>query len=160
MARKDILPEDLTAICDTREQRPVDLSPMKLLRGTLTTADYSILGLEHEIAVERKSLDDLISCIGGGRERFEKELKRLAAYPARAVVVESSWEDLNQGNWRGKITIPAAVGSVLAWMSEGIPFLFAGSHDHAGRAIARYMFVAARRRFRELQAFHEGLKVC
>ncbi len=133
---------------------------MKVIRGTLTTADYSIVGLEHEIAVERKSIDDLLGCIGGGRERFEKELKRLAAYPVRAVVVEATWDELNKGGWRSQITIPAAVGSVLAWMSEGIPFLFVGNHDHAGRAIARYMFVAARRRFRELQAFQGGLKVC
>ena len=36
-------------------------------RGGLYTGDYSIKGLERFVAIERKSLDDLMGCLGFGR---------------------------------------------------------------------------------------------
>ena len=122
----DIDPAALTAICDTREQLPLDLSPLKTIRGTLRTGDYSVQGLEQQICVERKSLSDLLGCMGGGRERFEHELQRMLAYPTRAVVVESTWGELEDGNWQSKITPASALGSVLGWIAGGVPFLFVG----------------------------------
>jgi ERCC4-type nuclease len=74
-----IQPVQLTAIQDSREQCPLDLSPMKTEVGTLTTGDYSIRGLEHVVSVERKTLPDLVACVGSSRERFDKEVKRLLA---------------------------------------------------------------------------------
>ena len=84
--------QDLTAIVDTREQTPLDLAPLKTVRGTLSTGDYSIVGLEHVVAIERKSRDDLIACVGRERERFDREVKRLLAYHVRSLVVESTWQ--------------------------------------------------------------------
>ena len=63
--------EGITAVVDTREQRPLDLTPLKSVPGTLATGDYSVRGLEHVVAIERKSLDDLLGCIGRDRARFE-----------------------------------------------------------------------------------------
>ena len=57
-----IRPENLTAIVDSREQLPLDLSPLRTIRGTLATGDYSVQGLENIVAIERKSL-------GGPRAR-------------------------------------------------------------------------------------------
>jgi len=37
-------PEAVTAIIDTREQMPLDLSPLQTVTGTLDTGDYSIVG--------------------------------------------------------------------------------------------------------------------
>jgi ERCC4-type nuclease len=110
-------------------------------------------GLEDLIAIERKSLPDLIGCIGVERERFERELKRMLAYPVRAVVVEATWADLHAGQWRSKVTPAAAMGSVLGWVAEGVPFLLVGDHAEAGRVVARMLFIAARRAWRQLQAF-------
>ena len=90
--------ERLTAIIDRREQQPLELAPLRARRGTLTTGDYSLAGLEHIVAVERKSLADLVACCGGARARFEREVQRLLAYPARALVVESSWTQLGGGD--------------------------------------------------------------
>lgn len=159
MTRKDLRVEDLTCVIDTREQAPLDLWPMQVERAGLSTGDYSLKGLEDAIAIERKSLPDLIACVGVERERFDRELKRLQAYDVRAVVVEATWAELQAGGWRSKVTPPAAVGSVLAWISEGIPFLFVGSHEEAGRAVARLLFVAARRRWRELQSLRGSLRL-
>jgi len=157
MPRRNIEVQDLTAICDSREQTPLDLAPMRTERAGLTTGDYSIRGLEDVIAIERKSLTDLVGCVGVERERFERELVRLRAYPCRAVVVEATWGELLAGGWRSKVTPASASGSVLAWISDGIPFLFVGNHEEAGRAVARLMFVAARREWRKLQALNGTL---
>ncbi len=128
-------------------------------RGTLPTADYSILGLEHHIAVERKSLPDLLGCVGQERERFEREMQRLLAYESRALVIESSWAEVERGGWRQHVTPQAALGSLLGWIACGIPVIMAGDRETAERYTARFMFIAARRRWREVSVFCDGLKL-
>lgn len=133
----DLEPSAVVAIVDTREQLPLDLSPLSTISGTLTTGDYSIRGLEQHVAIERKSLPDLIGCVGQERERFDREIVRLLAYPVRGVVVEAPWSALEAGDWRSKVTPAAATGSVLGWIAQGVPFIFAGTRDAAARAVSR-----------------------
>jgi ERCC4-type nuclease len=147
-------PEQVTAKIDTREQLPFDLAPLGIEFGALNAGDYSVCGLEHLIAIERKSLPDLICCCGTERDRFERELQRLLSYQTRCVVVEASWSDLEAGGWRSKLTPQSATGSVLSWIGQGVPFLFAGNREAAQRATARILFSSARRRWRELRSFH------
>ncbi len=64
----DLKPEHVVAVIDTREQLPLDLTPLRAVEGTLTTGDYSVVGLEHVVAIERKSLPDLLGCIGRARQ--------------------------------------------------------------------------------------------
>lgn len=145
----ELRPEQITAVVDTREQIPLDLSPLVTMRGSLATGDYSVVGLESVIAIERKSLSDLLGCVGGERERSDREVQRLLAYPVRALVVESTWADLEQGEWRSKVTPQAAIGSVLGWIAMGLPVMMATDHRRAGRYTARLLYLAARRRWRE-----------
>lgn len=148
----DLRPEDVVAVIDTREQLPLDLSPLQAVTGTLTTGDYSVRGLEHLIAIERKGRDDLLSCVGQERERFDREIQRLLAYPCRALIIESSWPELESGAWRSRVSPNAVVSSVLGWMAAGIPVALVGDHDRAGKYVAKLLFIAARRRWRELRA--------
>ncbi len=148
----ELKPESVTAVVDTREQLPLDLSPLQTVAGTLATGDYSVQGLEHVVAIERKSLPDLLGCIGRDRERFEREVQRLLAYPCRAIVVESTWPEIEAGGWRSKVTPKAAVGSVLGWIAAGVPVVMCGDHERAGRCVSRLLFTAARRRWREARA--------
>jgi len=145
----ELKPEMVTCVVDTREQCPLDLSPLMSIRGTLNTGDYSVLGLESVVSVERKSLVDLLGCVGGDRERFEKEIIRMLAYPCRALVVEATWTELEAGKWNSKITPAQALGSVLGWICNGVPVIMAGDHERAGRYVSRLLFTAARRRYRE-----------
>jgi ERCC4-type nuclease len=145
----ELRPEHVVAIIDTREQIPLDVSPLGAEAGTLTTGDYSVKGLENVVAVERKSLTDLLGCIGTERERFEREIQRMLAYPTRALIVESTWQEVEAGAWRSKVTPAAAVGSLLGWIASGVPIILAGDHDRAGRYVSRLLFTAARRRWRE-----------
>jgi ERCC4-type nuclease len=148
----ELRPEAVTAIIDTREQLPLDLSPLQSVAGTLTTGDYSVRGLETIVAVERKELGDLLGCIGQERERFDREIMRLLAYPTRALVVEATWADLEAGQWRSQVTPAAAVGSLLGWIAAGVPIIMAGDHERAGRYVGRLLYTAARRRWREARA--------
>lgn len=144
--------EDVVAIIDTREQLPLDLAPLQVEPGTLATGDYSVRGLEHVVALERKSLTDLLCCVGSERERFDREIQRMLAYPVRCLVVEATWSDLEAGEWRSHVTPAAAVGSCLGWIAAGVPIIMAGDHERAGRYASRLLFTAARRRYRELRA--------
>lgn len=130
----------MRVIVDSREQAPFAFSGpryegLTVEVGTLAVGDYSLAGLTDKVAVERKSLPDLVACLGRERERFERELQRGAALDAFAVVVEASWADLAGGQYRSKIKPHAARQSALAFAGRyRLPFLFAGS-----RAAAEYM---------------------
>ena len=87
----ELRPEQVCAIVDSREQHPLDLRPLRTVQGTLPTGDYSLKGLENIVAIERKSLGDLLCCVGSDRSRFDREIQRLLGYPTRAVVVEGFW---------------------------------------------------------------------
>lgn len=153
----ELRPEDVTAIIDTREQHPLDLEPLRTVTGTLATGDYSVAGLESIVALERKSLPDLLSCVGCERARFDREVMRLAAFPVRCLIVEATWATVEAGEWRSEVTPQAALGSLLGWVASGLPVIMAGDHHRAGRYAARILFLAARRRWREARALVEAV---
>ena len=160
---KILKPEHVVAIRDSREQLPLDLSPLKMVSGTLATGDYSVAGLEQSVSIERKSLPDFLGCVGRERERFEKEIQRLLAYETRAIVVEATWNELEAGlwlsgthyKWRSKITSSQAVGSALGWIARGVPIIMASNHERCSSFVARLLFTAARRKWDELKHFGE-----
>ena len=141
-----------TIITDSREQTPWTFESLPTEGGTLATGDYSIRGLESVITLERKSLGDFVSCCGNERERFEKEIQRLLSYPARAVVIEATWGDLERGEWRSKISAKSVVSSAVGWISAGCPVVLIGGREQAATFAKRFLFISARRRFRECRA--------
>jgi DNA excision repair protein ERCC-4 len=150
-------PSNVIAIIDSREQKPLDLEPLTTITSTLVTGDYSVRGLEHVVAIERKSLQDLVACVGSERERFDREVQRLLAYPVRILLVESSWEAIESHEpinpqWRGKVTREAVLGSLMGWQAAGLSVHMAGDHERAGRHVARMLYTVARRRYAELRA--------
>ena len=44
-------------------------------------------------AIERKSLDDFLGTISVGWDRFQRELVRMEAFPARVVIVEGNFAE-------------------------------------------------------------------
>jgi ERCC4-type nuclease len=148
---------NMVAVIDSREQRPLvlklsaDGEELKTERGSLYTADYSLKGLEKHVAIERKSLPDLLMCVGRERERFEKEIDRLLGVPVRGIVVESSWEEIEAGRYRSRVKPTAAIGSMMGWIARGIPITMAGNAERAGIFVARMLYITARRRYQELK---------
>lgn len=80
----------MTIVIDTREQAPFAFPEnIETIRSGLKTGDYA---LQHDegFAVERKSLPDFVSSIINNRDRFERELDRMAGWPAKIIMVEAS----------------------------------------------------------------------
>ena len=145
--------DSVVAQIDTREVLPLDLPGLRTERATLTTGDYSVRGLTHVIALERKSLPDLLACCGRERERFDREIQRLLAYPVRSLVVEATWPDIEAGKWRSKLTTRQVGASLISWMVRGVPVVMAGNHDRAGIIVAAMLRRAAIHRWKELRTF-------
>jgi DNA excision repair protein ERCC-4 len=149
--KKTLNPQDITCIIDTREQTPLNIEPLKSIFGTLTTADYSVVGLEHCIALERKSLPDLVMCVGRERERFDREVQRLLAYPVKGLIIEANICQIELKQYRGDVHPNAVLASVMGWMARGLPIMWVNDHATAGKMAAKFLYVAAKRYW--LQAY-------
>lgn len=147
-------------VVDSREQTPFTFAgyDCEVQAGALTVGDYSLFGLTDRVAVERKSLPDLVLCLGRERERFERELQRAAALSAFMVVVEAPWGDLAAGNYRSQLNPNSARQSVLAFTCRyRIPFMFAGTRAEAERMTFDYLrhyLRSARERLKTLLRAH------
>jgi len=127
---------DWIAIVDTREQHAFDLERfgVECVSQKLDSGDYSIAGYERDIAIERKSASDLLGCIGKGRERFVRELTRLADMQYAAVVCESPIDAVLSGEHRSFVSPASVMGSVIAWEQRfGIHWHFCPSRPFAER---------------------------
>lgn len=131
------LKKHMKIIIDSREQLPFAFcgehyQDVTVSREALPVGDYSLAGLTDRAAIERKSLDDLVQCLGRERGRFERELLRAASLEMFCVVIESSWQELAQGQYRSRLNPRAACQSICAFMARrGIAFFFAGSRTAA-----------------------------
>jgi DNA excision repair protein ERCC-4 len=128
-------------VIDSREQWPLRFSPQAVVcrAGIQSGADYSVLGYEHRIGIERKSLQDLVGSLTQGRDRFMRSLRLLRERPYRLLLVESTFEALAGGAYRSRATPASMVGSVVAIEAGGIPVCFAGSHELAGYWAERWL---------------------
>jgi DNA excision repair protein ERCC-4 len=125
-------------ICDTREQLPLEIPDM--ITRTLPSGDYSIEGCESRISLERKSLGDLYSVIGAHRDRFERELERLARMERAAIVIEANLADVLNGTPYSKVHPRAVIGSVLTWYARyGIAPIFAGNRLLAAATVRKIL---------------------
>lgn len=120
---------------DTREQQPFSFTRYEVATepATLPVGDYSLPGFEDRVAVERKALEDLISCLmGSNRGRFERELYRGRHYDLFVVVVEATLADVLRGNYRSGMKAHAALQSIIAFQVRyQVPFVWAGNRNGA-----------------------------
>ena len=153
----------MKVIRDTREQDGYSFEHERYAgttveAGTLSIGDYSLAGLADRVAVERKSLPDLVACLSRERERFEREMQRAAALDAIAVVIEASWHDLAGGQYRSQLNPHSACQSVLAFTARyRVPFLFAGTRSGAEYAcwgFLRQYLESARKRWSAIVKRH------
>jgi DNA excision repair protein ERCC-4 len=141
-ARSNDLP---VIIIDTREQAEFSFDPQlaATVRRALPAGDYSVVGLEGEVAVERKSLDDFVSTVIHARQRFRRELSKLSGYRAACVVVEANLLDILLGRYRGEAHPKAVLGSTLSILLDyGIPVYFCGTRPAACQFVQAYLLAA------------------
>ncbi len=117
-------------LIDSREQQPYQFTQtnIEIQVDTLHIGDYSIMGFTDRIAVERKSLDDLVGCLmGKSRDRFERELQKGRFLELFVVVVEASMFDIRSGAYRSNMKPHAVLQSIIAFQIRyGTSFMFCG----------------------------------
>lgn len=152
----------LQIIRDTREQNGFEFAgfPCTVKAGTLATGDISIAGFENRIAIERKTLDDLLHSISTERERFSRELQRLKAFDTAAVIVESPAAALRSGQYRSRMDPASAWQSCVAFMQRfRVAFIFCESRQDAERVAFDFLRHFHRDRVRELTALNPAARM-
>jgi ERCC4-type nuclease len=126
------IPCPFTILVDGREKAPFTFTaiqadadrgyrPLAIARqwAHLETGDYTIEGMEDLVAVERKSLEDLYSTLGQHRQRFEREMQRLAAMEHAAVVIEADWwRILQRPPPQSKLLPKTVFRTALSWAEK------------------------------------------
>jgi len=106
-------------------------------RATLETGDFA-LASNPSIVVERKTAQDMISCFGQSRDRFEAELRRARnGCDSFVVVVEGTMADLERH--RRGLHWSAVVGTLAAWTRRYCPIILAGDTEQAAHFAFRYL---------------------
>jgi DNA excision repair protein ERCC-4 len=106
-------------------------SAVSVGRGTLQTGDVALAALPEGAVIERKTVSDLLCCIGRERERFERELKRGRYVGRLLVIVEGTFAEIMDA--ARAIHPNAIVGTLAAWQRRYASFCFAGNVETAAR---------------------------
>lgn len=133
---------------DSREQLPYGFDHLDVIVPIglvgLASGDYSIQGLESEIAIERKSLADLYGSCTWGRDRFEHEIERLNALNFAAVVIEATWPEIANPTaadptWRSQASPESILGTITSWSVRyrNVPWWAVGPREECERQVYR-----------------------
>ncbi len=151
----DFIVKPYVVVIDTREQHPFAfvgftgdakdhrrplIVPTK--RAALKSGDYSLVGFEDRVAVERKSLVDLFGSMGSERERFEREIQRLSVFDFAAVVVEADWPAvLSSPPPQSELSPKTIFRTVLDWQQDypRVHWWFCATRGFAERVTLRVL---------------------
>lgn len=140
---------------DTREKWPYLFQdyPVDLVTATLTTGDYSLRGMEDQVCIERKTLNDFVGSICRGRERFERELLRMKAYELGVVIIEASMSDIVAQRYRSKMSSGAVAQTIFSWANRyGVHFHLANNRKLGEFATYGFLQKFLRHKEKQLQA--------
>jgi DNA excision repair protein ERCC-4 len=138
--------DDLVILCDTREREPWIAFNHSTRSETIPVGDYSIADRNDQsfkpgacnkslaVSIERKRLDDLVTCLSHERERFERELAKGRELGYFALVVESRLEDIAWGFYRSRMKPKSVVHSLTTFsVRYRLPIFFADNAKYAAR---------------------------
>ena len=133
-------------VIDTREQDPLPIARLPVIRAGLYTGDYSVAGMEALFAVERKSIADLVSCCAASnRERFEHELHRLRGFRFRRLLVVGKRSEIEAGAYRSTIRPAAVLGTLAAFeVRYDCAVVFTDTPTEGAALVERWAWYAAR----------------
>lgn len=133
-------------IVDTREQTPLVFTRLASEVSGLTTGDYSFSGGEAYMAVERKSVADLVGCcMGVDRARFERELHRLRGFKFKRLLVVGTLEEIAAHQYRSRIEPDAVIGTLAALeVRYEVPVVFAATPEGAASWVEQWACWCAR----------------
>ncbi len=125
-------------VIDSREKKPFDIP--NSISKKLETGDYSVEGYEDEIALERKSLPDLFSCLGKDRKRFECQLDRLSEIRYGGVVITSSYSNIQWGYLYSDLSGDQAQSKLIGLSLEyNIPVWLVSNRDEGTKLSLKFL---------------------
>jgi len=151
------MPKEIVVRIDAREQTPwifekeekVSSSYKSIVIGSeinsLDAADYSIVGYEHLVRIERKNgFQELFGNMmpKENKERFEREMEKLIDIPHKYILIETNLNKDSLGMSVPQIYKGPPSNVVLKWLTSlqiqyGIHFMFVGD---CGKKVARNIF--------------------
>ncbi len=133
-------------VVDTREQIPLEFARLQSTTGTLVSGDYSVQGLEHLFAVERKSVADLVGCcMGESRDRFERELHRLRGFQFKRLLIVGTRGEVERHQYRSNVQPKVVLHTLAAFeVRYDEPVVWAGTAEEAAQAVESWAWWFAR----------------
>lgn len=122
-------PDVFSVALDTREQLigPISLD-VPIIVKTLPIGDFSVVGFEDKIAIDRKQIGDFIGCVTWEKERFTRLLLRMQALDFAAVVIESAISDVRARKYRADVLPSFVLGAAARITTKyRVPVFFCGS---------------------------------
>ncbi len=131
-------------VCDTRENKPLWTTGV---RKALKTGDYSYVGYEEKIAIERKGVQDLFGSSGKGRKRFWRGIRRLALMQRQhgvgGLVTEGTRKSILIHPRRGRVHPNQVLGTLeRAQLEYGIPVAYAEGRVEARMIVKTWLRMA------------------
>ena len=109
-------------------------------RAKLRAGDYSVKGMEHCLAIERKSLADLVNSVIGDRTRFLAQCKGLASLERKAIVIEASLAQVKSFYPESQAHPNAVVGTLIALQERwGIQVIWCDTPELAEETVAHIL---------------------
>ncbi len=139
--KADALPR---LIIDTREQWPLEFPHFPSERGTLPTGDYGLAALPRLMCIERKSMADLVQSLTSERERFDRELDRMRAYPLRRLLIVGTLAELHGILTRRKAAPQSIAGSLRAIDATRVPVVQVDTPKRAAQLVEAWAWYAWR----------------
>lgn len=134
-----------------KDFQPIEVPVIRqsLGRHPVSFGDYSILGAEKSVAIERKSIDDLHSTLlgfsDGHRERFESELANLSKC-CSVVIVEGSIKTVlaaspTYGTKTAAQNAKSIFRSIIALQQDfRVPWMFCDDRKLAEQSAFRFLW--------------------
>lgn len=133
-------------VIDSREQDPLPIHRLAVIRQGIYSGDYSVAGLQDVFTIERKSIADLVSCCAGSnRERFSNELHRLRGYRFKRLLIIGTRQEIEAGQYRSNIKPASVLGTLGAFeIRYDCPVCWAPTPEDAAVHVERWAWYVAR----------------
>lgn len=135
-----------TVVIDSREQEPLPITRLPIIKRGLYSGDYSIAGLEDVFAVERKSIGDMVGCcVGSNRERFENELHRLRGARFKRLLIIGQRVEVELKHYRSTISPASVLGTIAAFeVRYDLPIVWANRPEDGAELVEHWVWYFAR----------------
>ncbi len=131
-------------IVDTREQVghcfEFDCEMFTTQRTTVKTGDYTIVGFEDILTIERKTLGDAVGTFFAGWTKFRRELNRLSAMDFPLIVVECDLADIFEHRYESDAEPASVLGKMNSILIDhAVPIVCWGKRSTANVMVERYL---------------------